>query len=110
MRCLAEVIAVTEPVATVRDVGELELDFMLSFIGPVVEVHPVQDVTNPELVEMAVRPAHRLLEDHVELKRRDRGGSASSSAIRRFAAASSAFRHCSGQRPVPVDPSGRRHT
>ena len=32
----------------VRDIGELELGFMQFFIGPVVEVHPVQEVTEDE--------------------------------------------------------------
>jgi hypothetical protein len=64
---VAEVIDVAEPVVALRDVGELELDFMKFFVGPLVKVCPVQDVTDAELVEVTVRPAHRFLEDQVEL-------------------------------------------
>src|SRR5690349_9656526 len=71
---VAEVIVVAEPLTGVRDVGELELDFMQFFVGPVLEVHPVQGVPDPELVKVAVRPAHRLLEDHVELVEPKRAG------------------------------------
>ena len=71
---VAEVIVVAEPLTGVRDVGELELDFMQFFVGPVLEVHPVQGVPDPELVKVAVRPAHRLLEDHVELVEPERAG------------------------------------
>ena len=60
---VAEVIVVAEPVVALRDVGEFELDFMKFFVGPFVEVCPVQGVTDAELVEVAVRPAHRFLED-----------------------------------------------
>jgi hypothetical protein len=71
---VAEVIVITEPLTGVRDVGELELDFMQFFVGPVLEVHPIKDVPDPELVEVAVCPAHRLLEDHVELVEPKRAG------------------------------------
>ena len=71
---VAEVIVITEPLTGVRDVGELELDFMQFFVGPVLEVHPIEDVTDPELVVVAVHPAHHLLEDHVELVEPKRAG------------------------------------
>jgi hypothetical protein len=64
---VAEVIVVAEPVVALRDIGELEPNFMKFFVGPFVEVRSVQGVTDPELVEVAVRPAHPLLEDQVEL-------------------------------------------
>ena len=64
---VAEVIVVDEPIVALRDVGELELDFMKFFVGPFVKVCPVQGVTDAELVEVAVRPAHRFLEDQMEL-------------------------------------------
>ena len=63
---VAEVILVAEPVVLLRDVGELELDFMQFFVRPVVEVRAVYSFTDPELVEVAVRPAHRLLDNQVE--------------------------------------------
>jgi len=74
---VAEVIVITEPLARVRDVGELELGFVQFFVGPVLEVHPIEGVPDPELVVVAVCPAHRLLEDHVELVEPKRAGTSS---------------------------------
>jgi hypothetical protein len=37
-------------------------------------VHPVLGATDPELVEVAVRPAHHLLEDQMELVEPKRAG------------------------------------
>src|SRR5262249_53355632 len=64
---VAEVVVVAELVVAVRDVGEFELNFMKFFVGPVLEVCPVQGVTYSELMEVTVRPAHRFLEDQMEL-------------------------------------------
>jgi hypothetical protein len=64
---VAEVIVVAEPIVALCDVGELELDFMKFFVGPFVEVCPIQGTADAELVEVAIRPAHRFLEDQMEL-------------------------------------------
>jgi len=65
----------------VRDVGELEFGFVQFFFRPVVEVHPIESVTDPEPVEVAVRPAHHLLEDHVELVEPKQAGARSPAVI-----------------------------
>ena len=48
--------------------------FVKLFLGPVLEVHPVEGVTDPELVEVGVCPAHHLLEDQMELVEPKRAG------------------------------------
>ena len=40
----------------------------------VVELHPVTLAINPERVQMRVRPAHRGLQDHVQLRQADPAG------------------------------------
>ena len=71
---VAEVIVIAELLTRVDDVREFEPGFVEFLLRPVLDVHPVEGVTDPELVKVAVRPAHHLLEDHVELVEPKRAG------------------------------------
>jgi hypothetical protein len=64
---VTEVIVIGEPLTGMCEVSESAFGFVQFFLRPILEVHPVEGIADPELVEVAVRPAHHLLEDQMEL-------------------------------------------